>query len=268
VSTFDPERYWSERLAKSYSLMGVGWLSLGEPFNRWMYRVRRHVFARVARPLVAGQADASVLDIGSGTGFYVQRWQELGVPDITASDLTDVAVSGLGSAFPSVECLQLDAAGELPAALNGRFDVVSAMDVLFHIVDDAAYERAIGNLGRLVRPGGHVILSENFLHGPEQRGEHQVSRGLDQIERLLVDAGLEPVSRVPMFVLMNTPVDSPSALQRRVWDLIARGAARGPRGSQGLGAVLYPIELALVSAVREGPSTEVMVCRAADSTSS
>ena len=41
MTTFDPKRYWSDRLAKSYSLMGVGWLSLGEPFNRWMYRVRR-----------------------------------------------------------------------------------------------------------------------------------------------------------------------------------------------------------------------------------
>ena len=39
-STFEPERYWSERLKQTYSLAGVGWSSFGEPFNRWMYAVR------------------------------------------------------------------------------------------------------------------------------------------------------------------------------------------------------------------------------------
>ncbi len=268
MTTFDPKRYWQDRLSQSYSLMGVGWLSLGEPFNRWMYRVRRTVFLRIARPLLADPADAAVLDVGSGTGFYVERWQELGAGRIVATDLTDVAVDGLGRAFPSVEARQLDVTGELPAELEGRFDVVSAMDVLFHIVDDAAYAAAVRNLGRLVRPGGHVILSENFLHGAEQRGEHQVSRTLDDIEGLLVGAGLIPRSRAPMFVLMNTPVDEPTPLQRKAWELIAAGAGRGSRESAVLGALLYPFERTLVGVLREGPSTEVMVCRRPASTSS
>jgi hypothetical protein len=140
--------------------------------------------------------------------------------------------------------------------------------VLFHIVDDDGYAAALRNLGRLVRPGGHVILSENFLHGVEQRGEHQVSRTLDETERLLVAADLIPRSRVPMFVLMNTPVDEPSGLRRKAWDVIAAGAQRSSRSSAVLGAGLYPLELALVSTLREGPSTEVMVCRRPASTSS
>ena len=268
MTTFDPKRYWSDRLAKSYSLMGVGWLSLGEPFNRWMYRVRRQVFRRVARPLIAPLPAPAVLDIGSGTGFYVRCWQELGVRDLVASDLTDVAVAGLASAFPGVQSRALDVTDPLEPELEAGFDVVSAMDVLFHIVDDAAYERALANLGRLVRPGGHLVLSENFLHGPEQRGEHQVSRSIEHITGLLRGAGLEPVSRVPMFVLMNTPVDEPKSLHRKAWDLIAAGAQRGRRGSAALGALLYPFELALVRWLKEGPSTEVMICRRVGSTSS
>jgi SAM-dependent methyltransferase len=268
MTTFDPKRYWSDRLAKSYSLMGVGWLSLGEPFNRWMYKVRRRVFQRVARPLLGTGGDPAVLDIGSGTGFYVRCWQELGVRDLTASDLTDVAVAGIASAFPAVKSRQLDITTDLEPELEGRFDAVSAMDVLFHVVDDAGYERALNNLGRLVRPGGHVVLSENFLHGQEQRGEHQVSRSLDRITALLTASGLEPVSRVPMFVLMNTPIDEPSRVHRRAWELIAAGAQRGRRGSAVLGALLYPVELALVRWLKEGPSTEVMICRRVASTSS
>jgi SAM-dependent methyltransferase len=233
-----------------------------------MYRVRRHVFLRMARPLVPEDRDAAVLDIGSGTGFYVERWRELGVTNVVASDLTDVAVSRLGGMFPGIESRRLDITAELPAELVGRFAAVSVMDVLFHVVDDGAYERAIANLGRLVRPGGHVILSENLLRGPEQRGRHQVSRTRERIEGLLAGASLEVRSRAPMFVLMNTPVNEPGRLHRAAWDQIAAAAGRGPKFSAALGAALYPLELALVSVVRQGPSTEVVVCRRGGSTSS
>ena len=261
MSSFDAKEYWSDRLEERFSLMGVGWLSLGEPFNRWMYRVRRHVFLRTAKPLLDGLDAPTVLDVGSGTGFYVQRWQELGAASVTASDLTDVAARKLAAEFPAADVRQLDVTGDLPDDLLGRFDVVSAMDVLFHIVDDKAYVAALMNLGRLVKPGGHVILSENLLHGPEQRAVHQVSRTKGTIEGALATAGLQPVTRRPMFVLMNTPVDRPSRLQRAAWDLTAAGARRSRLGSQALGAALYPFELALVSVLREGPSTEVLVCR-------
>ena len=39
------------------------------------------------------------------------------------------------------------------------------MDVLFHIVDDEGYARAIRNLAALLAPGGLLVLTENFLTG-------------------------------------------------------------------------------------------------------
>ncbi len=110
-STFEPERYWSERLEQTYSLAGVGWLGLGEPFNRWMYAVRRRVFRRTIRASVDLEG-ARVLDVGSGTGFYVGLWRELGVADITGSDLTGVAVERLRYLFPEVRFEQLDISGD------------------------------------------------------------------------------------------------------------------------------------------------------------
>ena len=98
-TAFDPTEYWQERLAASYSLGSVGWSSLGESFNEWSYAVRRRVFTRVARDALTETADASVLDVGSGTGFYLDVWQQLGVSHITGSDLTDVAVQHLAQGF-------------------------------------------------------------------------------------------------------------------------------------------------------------------------
>ena len=45
-TTFDPRGYWEQRLSEHYTLGGVGYLGLGEGFNDWMYRVRRHVFLK------------------------------------------------------------------------------------------------------------------------------------------------------------------------------------------------------------------------------
>lgn len=263
MADFDPRAYWERRLSERYTLDGVGWIGLGEAFNTWMYRVRRHVFLRTLRPLAAHAPSLRVLDVGTGTGFYVERWHELGVPAITGADLTDAAVEQLRSRFGGDSFARFDVGGdELPFA-PGSFDAISCMDVLFHIVDDARFERALANLHALLAPGGILAFSDNFLHGRVMRGEHQVSRPLEEIEAALAAVGFDVVARRPMFVLFNTPLDSDSPLLRRSWSLLTKIAARGNAFGAVAGALAYPVELALVSRLHEGPSTELMVCRRA-----
>ncbi len=103
------------------------------------------------------------------------------------------------------------------------------MDMLFHITDDDAYGRAFANLARMLRPGGLLVFTENFVHGPRRAGAHQVSRPLAEIEALVRAAGLEPLWRRPAFVLMNGPVDSDSRLLRGAWGVLTR-IPRAPAG--------------------------------------
>lgn len=258
ADAFDPESYWSERLSETYSLAGVGWLGLGEDYNRWMYAVRRRAFRRAVRSRVL--PGARVLDVGSGTGFYVDRWRELGVTDITGSDLTVVAVERLSALYPGLDFRQLDlTASTLPEI--GSFDAISAMDVLFHIVDDEGYDQAIRNLASLLKPRGILVLTENFLHRAAGRGQHEVDRTMEQIVTILRAAGLELEYRRPLFVLMNTPIDSESGVLRRTWTGINLLVRRRPRAGRLVGGLVYPFELALTRVVSEGPSTEIAVCR-------
>jgi SAM-dependent methyltransferase len=255
----DRRAYWEERLSGEFNLDGVGYAGLGRAFNRQMYRVRRHGFLRLARPLVTGQVD--VLDVGSGTGFYIDRWQELGAARITGSDMTETAVERLSAQYPAHRFLRMDiGAEELPLEPAG-FDLVSAIDVLFHIVDEDAHTRALRNLARLVRPGGHVIVSENLYRVPPAPAEHQVGRGEAEILRRLADAGLTLRRRAPMFVLMNTPVRSNSGAHRAAWTRIVSTVKRWPALGAPLGAALYPVEAALVDRVKDAPSTEFLVCQ-------
>ena len=257
TASFDPERYWSDRLEQTFSLGGVGWLGLGEPYNRWMYAVRRRVFRRVVHDRLDLRR-ARVLDVGSGTGFYVSLWGELGAGDVTGSDLTGVSVERLRSRFPGVRFEQIDISS-VGLPLDGPYDAISAMDVLYHIVDDDRYAQALRNIADLLTPGGRLIFTDNLLHGDAQHWAHGTSRSLDEVTRLLGESGLEIELRRPVFFLMNTPVDSKSRVLKGSWRVLNALARFG--AGRFVGAVLFPVDLALGSLLSEGPSTEIVVCR-------
>jgi SAM-dependent methyltransferase len=267
VVPFDNRQYWETRLRQHYSLAGVGYVRLGRRYNEWMYRIRGEVFDRVVAKLrdrlpVSSDRALTVLDVGSGTGFYVERWLRLGAR-VTGLDLTEVAVASLTQRFPAARFVRADIGGafEELALAAGSFDAVSAFDVLFHLVDDAQYARAFQNIAALLCPGGWFLWSDNFLHYGTQRVRHQASRPLAESVRLLQAAGLEVTERVPMFVLMNYPADSRSRLARWAWTAMAAPVMLGEPLGWILGAALYPLERALVRTLRESPSTELMLCR-------
>lgn len=196
----------------------------------------------------------------AGTGFYIDRWRELGITDVTGSDLTGFAVERLREPYPEHRIHKIDVTSASPLDL-GSFDAVSAMDMLFHIVDEEGYARAVRNLAGLLPPGGLLVLTENFVHRDTRHARHEVDRSLEEISSLLEGAGLVIESRRPLFVLMNTPVDSDSRFLEKTWTGVNLMVRHGPRSANLVGALLFTLDLALTRVLREGPSTEIVVCR-------
>jgi SAM-dependent methyltransferase len=230
-----------------------------------MYRVRGEVFDRVVDELgpLGERGPARVLDVGAGTGFYIDRWLARGAT-VTGVDLTEVSVRTLRERFPAARFLQADIGSPLTPPLAdeaGAFDVVTAFDVLFHIVADDQFGTALQNIARLLRPGGRFLWSDNYIHQPTIRVEHQVSRSLAEVTAALEAAGFSIEQRVPMFVLMNYPADTRFRLARWAWTAMVAPAVASDRLGGILGAALFPLERRLVRSVRESPSTELMVCR-------
>jgi SAM-dependent methyltransferase len=264
LGQIDVRQYWEQRFEGGPSLATVGWLGLGPAYNQWLYRVRAAIFRRRAcralRERAIAPENARVLDVGSGSGFYIDLWRQLGVRDIQGCDLTTAAVEKLRETYPEYAFTQADIGDAELQHASASYDAISCMDVLFHIVDDARYAQALRNCGQLVRPGGIVIFSENFLHGTAQRGAHQVSRSLSEIAAAVNDAKLSVYERRPMFVLMNAPVDTNSRAIQRFWSLLTRVVRRGEATAFIVGMLLYPVELLLCSVLAESPSTELMIC--------
>jgi SAM-dependent methyltransferase len=259
-SAFDPTDYWNARHLRYPGLEGVGFIGLGAAYNSWLYKIRGRSVRRLLRRL-DGIEDFRVFDVGSGGGFYLDIWHDLGVAELVGSDISDVAVQRLRERFPGCEVVRLDISAADIDFDAGTFDVISAFDLLFHIVDDSRYRTACRNVSRLLRPGGWFCFSENFVHTEAVRYEHQVSRPLAEIEECLRDVQLEMVVRRPMMNLMNSPVDSMSELRRRLWGAISRSASRHELAGWVVGAALFPLELAVTRWTRESPSTEVCLCR-------
>ena len=261
MTDFNAKDYWEKRLAKTHGLAGVGYAGLGSSFNGWMYRVRRRVFLSALSNHENSLKNKKILDIGCGTGFYVERWRELGLANITGADLTEVAIKRLSNAYPDLTFVQADITSRTLPFEPESFDAISAFDVLFHVVDDELFINALKNIHSLLAPRGLFIWSDNFLDERRVLAEHQVCRSLTEIEEFCENVGFEIVERRPMFFFMNAPVDSDSRILRKNWHIIQRYFTKSEWLGWLYGALLYPIELVTLSLVSEGPSTEMMVCR-------
>lgn len=263
IKDFDAAGYWETRLQKHWGLNAVGFLGLGDAYNGALYRVKRHVFRGAVKRLGLEFPAVKVLDIGSGTGFVVQQWRELGAAHLTGCDISPFAVNQLSTQYPIFKFVKLDigspaASGFFPA---NSFDCVSALDVLYHVVDDVAYQRALGHISGALRSGGYFILADNFVHGRTVRGQHQVSHSIETLRQWLTDAGLEIIHRTPQYVLMNYPVDSDSRFLHLWWQLLSHQIASSERRGLWLGRMLAPLEMLLTDILREGPTTELAICQ-------
>lgn len=261
MDKFDTKAYWEKRLTDDYSLSGVGFIGHGSIYNEYMYKVRKSVFSRVLRPIIRSENYTRALDIGSGTGFYIDLWSKLKINYVEGSDLTEVAVQKLSDKFKSNKFYQLDISSDLDNKFVNQYDVVSAFDILFHIVDDNGFNIAIENISKMVKKNGIFVLSDNFIKGPETRSVHHVSRTFENYKSVLEKNGFKIIRQRPMFYFMNMPVDGKLPLLRWFWKVQSKFIYRGKFWSKLLIAFVYPLEMLMIRIVKDGPSTEIMVCK-------
>lgn len=258
MTTFNPQEYWEDRLNKSFNLHGVGDIGLGINYNNCLYVIRKYAFHKLMKSLKINFSTKKVMDIGSGTGFYIERWKELDVASIHGTDITTVVVKNLSEQFPNATFSQLDI-GEKIESPTPQYDFISAFDVLFHIVDDARFEQAIKNIHGLLNDKGYFVISDNFVHGETKRLEHQVSRSYEFMNSTIENAGFKHIKTIPMFVLMNDPVDTKNRFIKKLFWLITKNVSKSEAKGKFIGKCLMPIEKMLISIMSESPSTEIKV---------
>lgn len=201
ANRYKPKEYWNRRLASHFTLRGVGHFGFGEAYNEWLYRRKRRVIdACLSDVPLAGKA---VLDIGCGTGFFVDWYRKRGAI-VTGIDITDVAIERLRARFDS-EFFTQDIAD--PDFTPPRaFDVVNMWDVIYHVTDPDAFARALDNVAKSLAPGGRFLFTDTFgADADVQVADHVRMRCLATYRRELSARGLEFVELRPLYRFLNTP---------------------------------------------------------------
>ena len=134
--------FWRNRYAAGVDIRTVGCRDLTVQQNESQYALAAEQFKTfVATDL--GNRRESVLDLGYGLGHYAKVCHELAFADYVGVDFVASAGPSLGSRYAYQQ-------GDIGETLDlGRtFDLVIAIDVLFHVTDDQRFETALQNIHR------------------------------------------------------------------------------------------------------------------------
>ena len=263
-----PQRYWDGVHDAADDERAVGYPNLARSINRARYDVERRNVARALETAGVARPDR-VLDVGAGTGIWIDFWKQRGARTIVGVDLSEAAVQRLRKRYPEHEFLQRDL-GDPDVSLPGSMDVVSAMSVLLHITDEARFERALEHLLACVADGGSLVLVEPLVvhrwwgaaFGAESNSK---ARPLAAYTRVLDRAGFQIVELRPMSCVLANVIDTRRKLSfrlmERYWDLLSRIVGRRERLGAVVAALLRPIDLVATRLVAPGPSSKVVVAR-------
>ena len=172
--------YWSARHARyGFDLRGVGNETLADEQNRADYDEARQVFRDLCRGAGVDLAQARMLDIGCGTGFYCETYVAAGGRDYTGVDITDALFDELRRRHPPAHFVVCDVTAE---ELPGTYDLITMIDVTQHIVEDDRFAFAMSNTRRHLEPGGTVVLTSWLSRQPARRTFYEVERTLAAYE--------------------------------------------------------------------------------------
>ena len=268
MAGYNPDLYWGSLHSSGDDLRVVGYPTLPLAFNRALYANSATAIRRGLRGAGLSAMGGSVLDIGSGTGFWIDFWRNEGAREVAGADLVPEAVERLRTRFPGSDFANVDI-GEAAPFPGRRFDLVSAMGVLLHIVDPERLRNALAAMAEQLEPDGAIVLMEPLVVRRFSRrgreGEHNVVRTVAEWEAALAGTGLRIVHVAPAIYLLSDPVDAATRAGLAVRSLWWRAFARTIAGRERLASVVVPplavLDRAFASASRVGPSSKCVILR-------
>ncbi|MGH2762926.1 MAG: class I SAM-dependent methyltransferase [Thermoleophilaceae bacterium] len=128
------------------------------------------------------------LDLGCGDGRLTA---ELEAAELTAADVSPVALERAGTRLPGVRLVELEPDAPLPFG-DGAFDLVLCAETVEHVRDVQLF---LSEARRVLRPGGELALTTPAAR-PLGRPEDPLSPHLRRftrrtLRRLLVELGFE-----------------------------------------------------------------------------
>jgi 2-polyprenyl-3-methyl-5-hydroxy-6-metoxy-1,4-benzoquinol methylase len=277
--SFDPRHYWEERIGRHCDLEGVGCEGRNATLNQFLYKAKTRAMNRALSrlPLALASSDLRILDVGTGTGFWIDYFLAKGIESITAVDIAPAAVRFLKEKYCSLETMNFVCADvgsdEFSEEARSMFGLVIAMDVLYHIIENGKFCATIRNIARVLEPGGYLFLTDILSLRRKKEAvspqEHVRWRGLAQYKQELERKSLDIVYLAPMYTLLQSPVDAAgifagllnSFYYQITCRLTSKTASTPVVIQKAYLSALYGLDSLMIFSPRFGVSTKLLVAQ-------
>jgi 2-polyprenyl-3-methyl-5-hydroxy-6-metoxy-1,4-benzoquinol methylase len=168
----NPRRYW-DWAARRFGSEDDGWKAVlhcggSVQYNRYMHFVHQ----RALNSFIAETSGKRVLDAGCGVGRLTTHFAKRGAHVIAidgSQSMLKIAQRSLRSQNLKATFTQMDLT-QL-GLRDTSFDLVSCIIVLLHLSEDKDFHSAIGEMIRVTRPGGYILILDEI---PKDRSSGQV----------------------------------------------------------------------------------------------
>jgi SAM-dependent methyltransferase len=185
ANEFSAARYWDDRHRSSSPLAAGGDKGLSDPENAEFYALRLGAVLRLIHRVHGAKRPLRMLDAGCGNGQLTGPLSGFGHA-VLGVDASPAAIRLARELWPRAEFQE---ASLERLSLGRLFDVVLAVDVLFHIVDDTTWQAALSRLTAHCKSDGVVIISDTWLDRRFELGNYIVHRAKADYDRVLEPLG-------------------------------------------------------------------------------
>jgi len=201
---FDYKEYWMERHKQNICpLKKSGIRSLSQETNRYFYYLVKDQYSRLLSECSISLENKSVLDAGAGTGEYISFFL-IKKAKVTAIDISEDAVNHIKMEFPEVRVIVTSLEDIDRHFSSCQFDIIHCFDVLYHIMDDEVWEKAIRNFAKISKK--YIILHEKFADTkPIISSSHIKWRSKEKTTTELKRYGFNEVGSIPTTVIRRLP---------------------------------------------------------------
>ncbi len=168
----------------------------------WWFRGRQAILRALLPAILPDTPGARILDVGCGTGHMLRFFQPYG--DVVGLDLAPEAIA---YARERTDAGLVQGSGAALPLADGQFDLVSMLDLIEHVADDAG---VVAEGARCLKPGGALLAAVpafQALWGDHDTiNQHQKRYRLRELTALMERAGLRAERATYCNALLFLPI--------------------------------------------------------------
>jgi SAM-dependent methyltransferase len=135
------------------------------------------------------------------------RWTSVAAPGGSWPSCS--AVGRVRRRFPAVSFFELELGAEQAPRPDASYELITALDVVYHVTDDEAWRAAVAEIARLLQPRGRAIVSDGFGKAEVAPAPHVRFRPMEDWEDVAASCGLRIVSTIPLYRWLSRDVNQP-----------------------------------------------------------